>query len=71
MANNVALVTYSDLPELSDDDRLLIPSLRRFGGVIALSAEGRPRVRIYGGTVKAESPGVGQGATFTVELPVR
>jgi len=28
-------------------------------------------VESHGGTVRAESPGVGQGATFTVELPVR
>jgi glutathione synthase/RimK-type ligase-like ATP-grasp enzyme len=31
VANNVALVTYSGLPELSEDDRLLIPALRQFG----------------------------------------
>ena len=31
VANNVALVTYSGLPALSDDDRLLIPALRRLG----------------------------------------
>jgi|APPan5920702856_1055754.scaffolds.fasta_scaffold00030_3 glutathione synthase/RimK-type ligase-like ATP-grasp enzyme len=31
MVNNVALVTYSGCPELTDDDRLLIPALRRLG----------------------------------------
>jgi signal transduction histidine kinase len=30
----------------------------------------RHLVELHGGTVKAESPGVGEGATFTVELPV-
>jgi signal transduction histidine kinase len=26
-------------------------------------------VELHGGTIQAESPGEGQGATFTVELP--
>ena len=31
MADSAALVTYSGLPDLSDDDRLLIPALERLG----------------------------------------
>ncbi|HET9194143.1 MAG TPA: ATP-binding protein, partial [Vicinamibacterales bacterium] len=30
----------------------------------------RELVELHGGTVRAESPGAGQGATFTVRLPV-
>jgi signal transduction histidine kinase len=31
----------------------------------------RHLVELHGGTVSAESPGLGQGATFTAKLPLR
>ncbi|MFT3787054.1 MAG: ATP-binding protein [Tepidisphaeraceae bacterium] len=43
---------------------------RRFGGLgLGLSIV-RHLVEMHGGTILAESPGLGRGATFTVELPV-
>ncbi|HYD83136.1 MAG TPA: PAS domain S-box protein, partial [Opitutus sp.] len=43
---------------------------RQFGGLgIGLSLV-RQFVELHGGLVRAESPGLGQGATFTVSLPV-
>ena len=41
----------------------------RFGGLGLGLAIARAIVDIHGGTVRAKSPGPGQGATFTVELP--
>jgi signal transduction histidine kinase/ActR/RegA family two-component response regulator len=43
---------------------------RHHGGLGLGLAIARHIVEMHGGTVKAESPGVGQGATFTVLLPV-
>src|SRR5215475_6418088 len=44
---------------------------RKYGGLGLGLAIVRHLVELHGGTARADSPGEGQGATFTVTLPVR
>lgn len=44
---------------------------RKYGGLGLGLAIVQHLVDLHGGTVTAKSPGIGQGATFTVKLPVR
>ena len=44
---------------------------RHYGGLGLGMAIARHLVELHGGSIRAESPGEGQGATFTVDLPVR
>ena len=46
-------------------------SSQRQGGLGLGLALVRHLVELHGGTVRAESPGAGQGATFTINLPLR
>jgi len=43
---------------------------RQHGGLGLGLAIARHLVEIHGGTIRAESPGIGKGATFTIRLPV-
>jgi signal transduction histidine kinase/CHASE1-domain containing sensor protein/ActR/RegA family two-component response regulator len=43
---------------------------RQHGGLGLGLAIARHLVEIHGGTIRAESPGVGKGATFTIRLPL-
>jgi CheY-like chemotaxis protein len=46
-------------------------SMRRAGGLGLGLSLAKHLVELHGGTIEAESAGAGQGATFTVRLPVR
>jgi PAS domain S-box-containing protein len=43
---------------------------RKFGGLGLGLAIARYLVELHGGRIEAESPGIGQGATFTIRLPL-
>lgn len=43
---------------------------RKFGGLGLGLSISRQLVEAHGGTIAADSPGIGQGATFTVQLPL-
>ncbi|HYJ89263.1 MAG TPA: PAS domain S-box protein [Pyrinomonadaceae bacterium] len=59
------------LPYVFDRFRQAEGSVRRKQGGLGLGlAVVRHLVELHGGSVRAESPGIGQGATFTVDLPL-
>jgi PAS domain S-box-containing protein len=80
-AGTHAQITVSDtgigiradfLPYVFDRFRQADPSSPRAKGGLGLGLTiVRHLVELHGGTVRAESPGEGQGATFAVELPQR
>ncbi len=59
------------LPHVFDRFRQADASMTRsYGGLGLGLAIARQLVELHGGTLQAQSPGVGQGATFTIELPL-
>jgi PAS domain S-box-containing protein len=80
LTTNYAQITVSDtgqgitpefLPHVFEYFRQAdATTTRKFGGLGLGLAIVRQIVEMHGGTVKAESPGENQGATFTVQLPV-
>ena len=59
------------LPYVFDRFRQAEGSVRRKQGGLGLGlAVVRHLVELHGGSVRAESPGPGQGSTFTVDLPL-
>jgi len=58
------------LPHVFDRFRQADASLTRTEGGLGLGlAIARQLVELHGGTIRARSPGLGKGSTFTVELP--
>lgn len=65
-------IKAEDLPFIFDRFRQAGgANTRRFAGLGLGLALVKHLVELHGGTVHAESPGEGQGASFTVKLPVR
>ncbi|GJD21228.1 hypothetical protein RIVM261_061840 [Rivularia sp. IAM M-261] len=59
------------LPYVFDRFRQEDSSIRRNAGGLGLGLSiVKQIIELHGGTVKATSPGVGQGATFTIVLPL-
>ncbi len=59
------------LPHVFDRFRQADASMTRsYGGLGLGLAIARQLVELHGGTLQAQSPGVGQGATFTIALPL-
>ena len=64
-------ITADFLPHVFDRFRQADASIaRRHGGLGIGLAIARELVELHGGRIRGESPGKGQGATFTIELPV-
>ena len=60
------------LPNVFERFRQADASTRRQHGGLGLGlAIVRHLIELHGGTVRADSPGLGKGSTFTIELPVR
>jgi two-component system CheB/CheR fusion protein len=60
------------LPNVFDRFRQYEASItRRYGGLGLGLTISKQLVEMHGGTIRAESAGLGQGATFTVTLPLR
>ncbi len=60
------------LPHVFERFRQADASTRRQHGGLGLGlAIVRHLIELHGGTVRADSPGLGKGSTFTIELPVR
>lgn len=71
VADNGRGIAPDFLPHVFDRFRQADASTtRQYGGLgIGLSLV-KQLVELHGGTVRAESPGLGQGATFTLKLPI-
>jgi two-component system CheB/CheR fusion protein len=64
-------ISHAFLPHVFERFRQQDSSSRRRHGGLGLGlAIAKELVELHGGTIRADSPGEGQGATFTVALPV-
>lgn len=70
VADNGQGISTEFLPFVFERFRQADSSGRRHGGLGLGMTITRQLVELHGGTIRAESAGEGQGATFTVELPV-